>query len=488
MIVPEGPEHGWPAALDWITTALAAIGARGWLVGGCLRDALTGRPVRDVDLALTCAPLPVARAVGRERSLALARLNRETVRLVLPPFGDASAMQLDLAPLHGPSIEADLAARDFRVNALALPLEHRGELFALLAAAAPTPGTSLRAPIPAHLLDPLGGLDDLRDGVLAPASETALRDEPGRIMRAARLAAELRLAPTAALLQGMRDSAEGLATLSGDRLRAELAPLLALPRAATALTLLGDTGALALLFPALPAGAPTTSALACIHASAALQDGGEPVAGLVELAALAPLRAWYAAPLPDGSSRIVALRRALLAHAATAHRAAEDAGEAAGRPPPFAGRERVPLASAERQIVAAVLAELPRWRRLLAEREPTEAELRRLFALMGDPAVDVLAAAAICAVSTGGEASAPAVAARAGDALGRFFGNRDQLVPEPLIGAGELLRELGMAPGPLVGQLFRRLRLAQLDGEITTRDEALALARRVLGEAGGTQG
>src|SRR5690349_12066513 len=200
MSAADRSADGWSRLLDETARAVDRLGARGWIVGGCLRDALLGVPVGDVDLAVTCDPSALANAVHAALPVTIARLRR-SVRLG-PHAGDDTACQLDIAPLRGAEITADLARRDFTVNALALPLDARDELLPfLLGASVPRGETDLP-----HVIDPLGGLEHLRDRVLHPASDAALRDEPGRTLRAARLIAVAGFAPSAALRDRARDA------------------------------------------------------------------------------------------------------------------------------------------------------------------------------------------------------------------------------------------------------------------------------------------
>ncbi len=61
-----GEEFDWSALLDALASALSDTGGDGWLVGGCLRDALLGLPVADVDVALTGEALPVAERLASQ--------------------------------------------------------------------------------------------------------------------------------------------------------------------------------------------------------------------------------------------------------------------------------------------------------------------------------------------------------------------------------------------------------------------------------------
>src|SRR5690606_2640856 len=85
---------------------------------------------------------------------------------------------VDIVPFRAETLEADLAARDFTVNAMAVRLRD-------------LPSDGLRAIRPADVVDPSGGQVDLRAGRLRFASARALEDDPLRALRAVRLACEL---------------------------------------------------------------------------------------------------------------------------------------------------------------------------------------------------------------------------------------------------------------------------------------------------------
>jgi poly(A) polymerase len=105
----------------------------------------------------------------------------------------------------------------------------------------------------AALVDPCGGLADLRARRLAPCSPAALDDDPVRVVRLARLRYELDLTPVAGLEQAARAAAGGLTAVSGERLEHELSALLGLPAAAGAVRSLADLGALEVVLPEVAA-------------------------------------------------------------------------------------------------------------------------------------------------------------------------------------------------------------------------------------------
>jgi poly(A) polymerase len=482
---------GLPRLLDETARAVDRLSARGWIVGGCLRDALLGVPVGDVDLAVTCDPAALANAVRDALPVTIARLRR-SVRLGLRA-ADGSACQLDIAPLHGGEITADLTRRDFTVNALALPLDARDELLPLMFGI-PANGIAMDLP---HLIDPLAGLEHLRARVLHPAGDSALRDEPGRVLRAARLIASYGFRPSDTLLERAHDAIPLLSTLSPDRVRDELNALLALPRCAAGLRFLAAVGALPALFPTLSPPDVTSHVLASVAASEGVQTATTRDPLMAPLAALAPLRDWYAAHMPTGNPRIVALRWGLLFHAAKLHRRLpNEVNEAnlnslsdyiaASADAESMGKR---LSKAEHDVLHKVLIFAQHARRAFTASPDDVRSRRHLLEIEGEAVLNADVAAACCNAALAvapleGEAPSPDVAPRVRALLAVFFTDRERLIPPRLLDGADLIRELGMAPGPGIGRMLAEVRGAQLDGQITTRAEALAWARARMTEHG----
>jgi poly(A) polymerase len=224
--VSAGPQSALPPSPDEVTAAARSVlgaGEAGWLVGGCLRDELLGVPVRDVDI--------VVRGAAEAFSRSLADRLDGTVFASSGEFGtwrvSARGVHVDVAPLRGDGLEADLRARDFTVDALARALD--GD----------------------ELVDPLDGLDDLAARRLRLCSPTALEDDPLRVVRLARLARGFGLVPDAAATEAAIGAASGLKTVSGERVRDELSAVLASPGAALAFRDLAVWDALAVILPEL---------------------------------------------------------------------------------------------------------------------------------------------------------------------------------------------------------------------------------------------
>jgi poly(A) polymerase len=182
--------------------AIRALGGEEgvWVAGGAVRDAALGQAVTDLDLAVAGDPGRVAKALARELGEHAFELSAEfgTWRVVAPSRG----WQVDITALRGDSIEADLALRDFTVGAAAVPLA-AGEA-----------------------LDPYDGLVDLERGVLRVVGPRSFTDDPLRLLRAARLAANLNLRIDADTVALAHDAAARAAEPAGERQLSELRQLL----------------------------------------------------------------------------------------------------------------------------------------------------------------------------------------------------------------------------------------------------------------------
>lgn len=224
------PQENLAAALRGAYPELGGIAAAGgervYLVGGAVRDLLLGRERGDIDVAVIGDAHELAAALGAATVAAHERFG--TVKVVL------DGHEIDLAtartesyerpgalPTVAPaeSIGADLARRDFTINAIALPLAD-----------------------PDTVVDPHGGRTDLEAGLLRVLHQASFVDDPTRAIRAARYAARFGFAlepETEALLR-----ATDLETVSEERRDAELLRLAAEPSAAEGLELLAEWGLL----------------------------------------------------------------------------------------------------------------------------------------------------------------------------------------------------------------------------------------------------
>lgn len=207
-----------------------------WLVGGAIRDAALGRPFGDLDLACGDARALAAR-LARTFKGTLVTLDEENAvyRLVLKPARGRALKQIDIAGLQGKTIAEDLQRRDFTVNAVALEL---------------TPQTAASLP-EAAFLDPRGGLKDLASGLLRADIERNLADDPLRLLRAFRFAAQLGLTLEPKTAAAIKRHAALIDRPSAERVASELFLLLAVPGASARLGEMDRCGLLTAIFPEL---------------------------------------------------------------------------------------------------------------------------------------------------------------------------------------------------------------------------------------------
>jgi tRNA nucleotidyltransferase (CCA-adding enzyme) len=215
-------------------TALQEIAERvpAYLVGGAVRDLLLGLEGPDLDVAIEGDPAVLADLPGfeleREGLFLTGRLHTDDVRIDLARArGETYPKPGALPEVRPATIAEDLARRDFTVNAMAFPLASGGEL-----------------------LDPHGGVQDLRDGVLRILHERSFLDDPTRALRAARYAGRFgfELEPQT---EGLLREAD-LSTVSDDRVQNELERIAAEPDPATALRLILEWGVMPRLDPDAP--------------------------------------------------------------------------------------------------------------------------------------------------------------------------------------------------------------------------------------------
>jgi len=232
------------AVLRPIAVRAGRLGLKAYVVGGPVRDWLLGRSTYDLDVVVEGNPAPLANFCaeelgGRAESFGQfgtwrvlsgkLRVDFATSRRERYPEPACLPVVSTPAP-----IAEDLVRRDFTINAMALPLIEKGA---------------------AEIVDPYGGLADLRRRVLRVLHDGSFRDDPTRVFRAARYACRLGFHPAPALTSQARAALDAghAARLSPHRLAQELLRILGEQDPGCALRRLDAWGYLALIRAALPA-------------------------------------------------------------------------------------------------------------------------------------------------------------------------------------------------------------------------------------------
>lgn len=373
-----------------------------YAVGGTVRDLLLGRPLVDVDLAIegdaidaVRAAFPSARLTTHSR-FRTARLTGDGVRIDVATARSETYARPGALPKVAPAgIETDLRRRDFTVNAIALRLN--GDV---------------------SLVDPCGGIDDLRARRIRVLHDASFRDDATRIFRAFRYAARLGFTidpHTRALIAA---GATHVARIGGERLRRELELLFEEQTGVTALSACDAAGALHAIHPALQWTSDASSAFSDrdIQPKARLGEGVR--SGFALLAAAAS---------PEDATGIVA---------------------------------RLKLKRDEAAAVIGI------------------ASLRNAAATLARPGAKP--SGVVVLLDRYPPASVAAFAAMHSDVIaGRLAGRylAEWRNVKPALNGRDLL-EMGVPEGPRISQGLQLLRAARLDGWALDRDDERALAMR----------
>ncbi|WP_425489424.1 CCA tRNA nucleotidyltransferase [Nocardioides piscis] len=227
--------------IDQLGERFAAAGHELSLVGGPVRDAMLGRLQNDLDFTTSARPEETERLLagwvdatwdmGRAFGTIGARIGQWQVEITTyrAETYDPTSRKPDVD--FGDSLAGDLGRRDFTVNAMAVSVPGRG------------------------FEDPYGGLVDLANRVLRTPGrpEDSFSDDPLRMMRAARFAAQLGFTVAPEVVAAMTEMAGRIEIISAERVRDELVKLVCAPFPRLGLTLLVQTGLADHVLPELPA-------------------------------------------------------------------------------------------------------------------------------------------------------------------------------------------------------------------------------------------
>ncbi len=470
------------------------------LIGGGLRDQVgktsPAAASRFKDSATKDIDLLVPNAAAASAALAEALAGHAFVldqehgqhRITLRP--DALARHIDVSAI-GDSVEENLGGRDYTVNAMAAPIAADGSL--------------------GELTDPCGGLADLEARQLRMVSERALIEDPLRLLRGVRQAIELEAQIESETLATIQRLAPSVTQAAAERQRDELVRILATPRSAAGVRLLDETGLLKEILPELmPARGVdqpgphhfwdvfdhSVEALANLDLLLADPGAVEPVSQAMREIFDDALSRFdldeYLAEKVQGESRLVLLKLAGLLHdvAKPETKAVDEKGHAhfyghseLGATKAGVICHRLRLGKAETEFVALLIKKHLRPTQLSSGGPPSNRALFRFFRDLGDAST-----ACLILLLADGAASARPRLKREGwirsvsfvrYLLERHEGQLETVEKEPrLVTGADLMNELSIEEGPLVGILMRSLDEAIGAGEIGSREAALEYARR----------
>lgn len=471
-------------------------GQKIYLVGGVVRDALLEIENRDLDFAVSGDVRRLAKGVAAELGAAfyMLDLDHPTARLVLQN-GENSRYILDFAHLRGEDIAEDLAGRDFTINAMAVDIDNLD-----------------------RIIDPLRGAQDLKDRRLRACSPSAFRDDPVRLLRAVRISLALQLTIDPATIRWMKEASADLATTSNERQRDEFMRILEGQKVDSALRLLDQFGLLGQLVPevkplrGLPQPPPhtldawehTLTAVSWLEELlgllAADYDEARGANLLMGMATMKlgryreQLSKHFARSLVPGRSLRGIVFLAMLLHdcAKPDTQSIDRRGRLHFYGHELLGAEKaqkrartLALSNQEVERTVTLVRHHMRIHQIAADQgEASPRFIYRFFRDAGDAGIDLCVLSLADTLATYGVTITPACWERelgiCRQLMEAWFERRQQVVDPPrLIGGDELITDLQLEPGPVIGKILAAIREAQAAGEVTTREQAFTLARHL---------
>jgi len=496
----------FPPILDSVRAALPD-GLTVYLAGGAVRDALLGRRIHDLDFVLEQDAIKTARGVAkvlsREGTATITKADfypldpeRDTGRVIVTNEAGSRTL-LDFAALRGPDLEADLLGRDFTLNAIAFNLSDN------------------------TIHDPLGGVMDLKEKRLRACSPSAFADDPVRILRGVRLAANFGFSILPEARKAMKEAAGLLRNVSPERIRDELFRILDGLQPATCLRALD-------LLEALDRVLPELSALKGVKQTAPhVHDVWEHTLATVRtleslFSALAPdynpdtasdvlnglmvrrigryrqqIGETFATPLTADRSL-----RSLLFLAALYHDVAKPQSKKVDEEGQLRfwdhDQEGAEIAARRGHALALSNEETTRLETVIRNhmrilfhanrlgregKPPSRRAVYRFFRDTGPAGVDVCLLA-LADMRATYEQTLPQEAWAAVLEVVRlmlenwFEKPAESIAPIALVNGDDLMGELNLQPGVIIGEMLEAIREAQAKGEVSTREQALDLARK----------
>jgi poly(A) polymerase len=447
-----------------------------FMVGGAVRDLLLFRPCEDIDLICRDAK-EFAAKVAEKKGAALVPFEKKAGEPCYRVVDRGDFSFIDFSSVRGGSLNSDLACRDFTINAMAAEVRKGGKI--------------------GEIVDPLNGTGDLERKTIKTCGPGAFVNDPLRILRAVRFAAQLDFEIAPGTIHEMILHADKLTSVSSERIMAELFKIFGVERSVGFVRILDDTGVLEAIFPEI-----------------------KPMKGC-EQNGYHHLDVWNHCLLTvknleelvlDPEKRIGEFgkkvrenldsdnRRPLLKIAALFH----DAGKPSTRQfdeskkrATFHGHEQAGAA-----IVSDIAARMRMSRRdagflqaMTAEHlhvlnltlpEVKTATRIRWFRKMKDDCVPAAVLAMADAMSKKGKLSEAETQKTKVERLRNLaaeyysLGEQDVFDREPLIDGHDLIR-MGASPGPAIGRVLERVRDARDEGSLSNREEALEFARKLIG-------
>ncbi|MDY6824189.1 MAG: HD domain-containing protein [Thermodesulfobacteriota bacterium] len=446
-------------------------------VGGSVRDHLLERSIGDVDITCPSAE----KAAG---NIAASRPFRTTT-IILEKKPHAPCFRvvnknnpsdfIDVVEMHGNTIEEDLCRRDFTINAMAAAVTKQGDI--------------------GDIMDPLAGRDDLAKGCIRCCRPDAFAADPLRMLRAVRIAADLNFTIPGETFALMKNHADKITASAFERITGELFMLLARPHSFAFIQMLDQTGLLDALFPEIhPMKGCRQNAYHHLdvwdHSMATLAncetiindphrcfpDVGDAIRATLNPEGIIPVLKLAALFHDAGKPGAIGFdekkqRTVFYGHADIGQSMAAEIAD------------RLRLSTDRRQLFTNMVKH-HMWPHELAKPKVKKPTVVRWFRKVGDLTIPILILAAADSMAKQGGKASFAEKDRLMDwintAAAEYFLALKPRFRRPALLTGRDLMNAGMAPGPAMGNLLRKIRMMQDEGVIGTREAALEKALELM--------
>lgn len=444
-----------------------------YIIGGAVRDAFLQFPVKDIDLATPTDSIKTARKIANafNGDIFVMDVERGIARVLIDT--DEGKLTLDISAFRGDDLLEDIVRRDFTVNAMAVDMLGDLQL----------------------LIDPLNGEADAMQKVIRRCSPVSIADDPIRALRAVRQSTQLKFRIEPETLKDIHLYGAKLLETSPERVRDEFFKILGLKRAPVAVKVIHALGLLQAILPEIKS--LEDKELPEPHVFDGFKQAIETVENIIGImdtisykrsdstaasfayGMLAMQLDRYRAELNEHLAMTHPNDRphtALLVLAGLLHRV-DDAVSVIGRV-----ADDLRLSNSEKKYLVAMIQHYAETQQIDYE---SSLDVHRFWYPLQDKGIDaVLLGIADYLATYGNELNQDEWLIQVERALMLFFAYYSQhdtiISPEPLLNGNDLMQELDLDGGRIIGDLLTHLREEQVLSEITTREDALTSAKQYL--------
>ncbi len=446
-----------------------------YLVGGVLREAGLERSwMKDYDLVTQDVPERVASRVAQEFRAKRFLMDRERGIWRVVKKRGRLPFTIDIAPMDGATLEEDLLKRDFTINALAVGLE---DLYG--------------HHIP-PVIDPAGGIEDIKKKRLRLVSEDGFKKDPLRLVRALRLCQLHGLRVERNTRRLLKEDAPLIGLVATERIKDELMTIFSNKETAPTMREFFRVGLVYHMLPEL-AGWRKGGHYDMVSHSLKTLDEAERLLDDRVMTEFPALREHFVGELPSGTRREVVFKLAAFLHDCgkpeTMRIEKEElkfwGHDVEGEKVSKKILKRLRVGRKISDIISTIVRNHHRVFSLIQLESPTDRARNHFFnAVGGDVGLDLLCLAIADARATrGGED--PELYAFVREMLRFYFEVYTRVRPEPMMDGHEIMRVFGVKEGVIVGEMKRKIEEGVEKGVVRDKESALGYVREWLKERKG---